>query len=254
MEHEVARGECLSRIARQYGRSVLQIWNDPANKELREKRKTPNLLFPGDKVVIPPKGVHRFEAKTGQRHTLSLQKGSSDSNLVRLRFKDAFGEPVSGLEFKVTLPDGNEISGTTDSDGKAELELAADVERVNLSICDVDSELVIGDLNPVARVEGVQQRLNNLGFGCGAVDGDVGPKTRRSLIEFQNHTGLTPSGVADEATRCMLERIHDGVSRGSRAEDSTESVKQLRIVDEDPCDESTTLDMDPSEAEILEYD
>jgi N-acetylmuramoyl-L-alanine amidase len=50
------------------------VWADPANAELRRKRTDPNVIFPGDVIVIPDliaksengstEALHRFRLKT----------------------------------------------------------------------------------------------------------------------------------------------------------------------------------------------
>lgn len=47
----------LSGIAEKegYGNDWAAIWNDPANAALVRRRKTPNLIQPGDKIVVKPK-------------------------------------------------------------------------------------------------------------------------------------------------------------------------------------------------------
>src|SRR5579872_3008995 len=52
--HVVSEGENLTLIARKYGlSSYRKIWNHPDNGDLREKRGTPDLLCPGDRVYVP---------------------------------------------------------------------------------------------------------------------------------------------------------------------------------------------------------
>ena len=52
--HVVAQGEYLSLIAARFGfRDPRVIWNHPDNAALRERRKNPNVLFPGDVLTIP---------------------------------------------------------------------------------------------------------------------------------------------------------------------------------------------------------
>jgi hypothetical protein len=52
--HTVKRGETLSSIASKYGLSRWEeIYHHPANADFRQKRRNPNLLFPGDVVFVP---------------------------------------------------------------------------------------------------------------------------------------------------------------------------------------------------------
>jgi LysM domain len=51
----VKKGNTLSKIAKQYDFSDWKdIWNDKLNRELVSTRKKPELIQPGDKIVIPP--------------------------------------------------------------------------------------------------------------------------------------------------------------------------------------------------------
>ncbi|WP_170303843.1 LysM peptidoglycan-binding domain-containing protein [Reyranella soli] len=52
--YTVKQGDNLSSIARKHGLPSWQtIYNDPANASFRAKRPNPNLIFPGDVLVIP---------------------------------------------------------------------------------------------------------------------------------------------------------------------------------------------------------
>jgi peptidoglycan hydrolase-like protein with peptidoglycan-binding domain len=51
-----------------------------------------------------------------------------------------------------------------------------------------------------------------LQFYGGAIDGELGPRTRGALSAFQTSVGLEPSGVADDATLRELEQQHDGAA------------------------------------------
>jgi hypothetical protein len=52
--YTVQRGDNLSVIAKRNGlRSWKEIYNDPENADFRRKRPNPNLIFPGDVVMIP---------------------------------------------------------------------------------------------------------------------------------------------------------------------------------------------------------
>ena len=52
--YTVQRGDSLSAIAKRNGlRSWKEIYNDPENADFRKRRPNPNLIFPGDIVMIP---------------------------------------------------------------------------------------------------------------------------------------------------------------------------------------------------------
>ena len=52
--HKVVQGEHLFGIARKYGfPDWKKIWNHGQNAELKELRKNPNVLFPGDELLFP---------------------------------------------------------------------------------------------------------------------------------------------------------------------------------------------------------
>ena len=52
--HTVEKGECMTSISRQYGFADYHtVYDHPQNKGLKDKRKNPNMLFPGDEVFIP---------------------------------------------------------------------------------------------------------------------------------------------------------------------------------------------------------
>jgi N-acetylmuramoyl-L-alanine amidase len=69
-----------------------------------------------------------------------------------------------------------------------------------------DYVLAIGALDPLQELSGIQARLNNLGFNCGASDGLAGPATTRALRQFQQKHNLQVSGEPDEATRDKLKQ------------------------------------------------
>lgn len=46
----------------------------------------------------------------------------------------------------------------------------------------------------------LQERLNQLGYKVGTVDGVIGPRTVEALKKFQSDNNLTPSGTLDVQT------------------------------------------------------
>ena len=46
----------------------------------------------------------------------------------------------------------------------------------------------------------LQDRLNQLGYKVGAVDGVIGPRTTEALKKFQSDNSLSPTGTLDIQT------------------------------------------------------
>lgn len=62
---------------------------------------------------------------------------------------------------------------------------------------------VLLKLNP-ATLRGIQQKLNQLGYDAGHVDGAMGPQTQSALRNFQEATGIEPTGTLDFLTLSAL--------------------------------------------------
>src|SRR6476469_3208797 len=58
--------------------------------------------------------------------------------------------------------------------------------------------------NDNSQVSQIQQALNAQGYSVGAVDGQMGPKTKAALKQFQQAKGLQASGKLDQQTVAML--------------------------------------------------
>jgi hypothetical protein len=68
--HLVEEGECPSSIAKRFGFRIWRtIYDDPSNATLRRKRPDPNVLAPGDVVMIPDREPRQEPGATGARHT-----------------------------------------------------------------------------------------------------------------------------------------------------------------------------------------
>lgn len=175
--YTVVQGDYLSKIARSFGfLSHLVLWDAPENQELKERRKNPNVLFPGDRLFIPEKETKEQTGATGQRHRFELQR---EKLLLRIALKDLKNHPLAGHDCTLSLDtDSNILS--TNSEGILEREIldprtvakgllldrgnARDASRVERQI-----PLKIGNLDPETTVSGQIARLNNLGYNAGDV-------------------------------------------------------------------------------------
>jgi len=90
-------------------------------------------------------------------------------------------------------------------------------DKANHGDVPVTWELKVGALNPVmelapdeACISGVQQRLNNLGFDSGAIDGIRGPITTAAVRAFQTLFKLKVDGIpGQKETQPKVQEVHD---------------------------------------------
>ena len=199
-QHKVRGGECLASIAAHYGFSVDTIWNLADNSSLKEKRKDPNTLVPGDVVVIPDRREKLVSCETAKTHRFKL---SANSTIFRLQmFEDE--EALANQEFELKI-EGKSYTGTTDDQGLLEVTIPANAVD-GLLIIGPDRkvfELRFGHLQPITEPKGVEARLRNLGF--------LDPDIEHALRAFQKRFGLEETGEADQATTDKLTELHDNV-------------------------------------------
>lgn len=67
-----------------------------------------------------------------------------------------------------------------------------------------------------AQVSQVQQALIDQGFDIGTVDGQMGPKTKAALKQFQQQKGLQASGKLDQQTLAALTTSSSSFPSASR--------------------------------------
>jgi hypothetical protein len=218
-EHTVTPGDCISTIAFAHGLPWDTLWNHPRNAALKRKRKNPNILGEGDTVYVPDLNAREEPRGTDQRHRFMLRGGPTR---LRLRIvgppppragSRAKNEPLPDLPYVVDI-EGKLQRGTTDGNGMIECTIPPNARDGRLVLepgtaREFTIPLKLGQLEPVEETRGIQARLNNLGFHCGAVDGVLGPRTQRALRRFQSSVALHVTGEADDATRSRLRQAHD---------------------------------------------
>lgn len=202
--HVVAQGECLSSLAQRYGfTSGRDLYEHPDNASLRSRRPNPNVLHPGDRVVIPDREARSEPIATGSMHVFRVK---ALQTLVRLRFVDGESRPYAGKPFTAHVG-GQVVEGSTDGDGRIELPVPADAQEATIDLVVQDSpretrewHIDIGHLDPVEEPSGVAARLENLGILVTNDEAGV----RKALKAFQRAHGLPVTGQADDATRAKL--------------------------------------------------
>ena len=213
--HTVKKGDCLSSIAKQYGfRDYKVIYDDPNNKDFKKARPDPNVIYEGDELFIPdPKqSTKEVSVPTGQKHKFQVKLSKT---LLRIVVKDEDEKPLAGKKYELALGD-EIIKATTDGDGIVEQKIDPSITAGKLTVWidDYDKgahfhwDVSIGHLDPIETIEGVQARLNNLGFYCGKVDGVAGRLTAAALKGFQFAAGIKVTGKLDDDTKKKLLDAH----------------------------------------------
>jgi N-acetylmuramoyl-L-alanine amidase len=208
--HTVRQGECLSSIAYDYGfRDPADIFGHADNAALRQQRSDPNLLYPGDEVVIPDRKQKTLVLATSARHRIVV---TLPKRKVSVRVLNAQGEPTANQPFTIEA-DGDTYKGETDDRGIATRLLPANVKNAVLCVGGGRMVLDLGHLNPIEKTEdegvsGLQARLANLGYPPGAIDGQLGPKTAAALRAFQRDRQLDETGTLDSDTLQALKDCH----------------------------------------------
>lgn len=205
-EYVVEQGECVESIAADNGLFWETIWNDGANSAVKEARKDPNMLLPGDKLHVRPIEVKKETGETEKKHTF-VRKGVPSA--LHLQFMDS-GQPMKDLDYRLVLGD-QEFKGKTDSRGRISHSVPPGLPRgaLYLGTDPVEEfELVLRGLDPVDTATGIQARLRNLNYYEGDIDGDIGPRTRAAIRMFQQVNDLDPDGIAGPKTQAKLKEIH----------------------------------------------
>jgi hypothetical protein len=233
-EHKVVQGDCISSIAEAQGFFPDTIWNDPGNSDLKQQRKSPDILCPDDIVVVPDleernesagtETRHRFRRKgvpailklqvlrEAEQEPVAMGTGSSrDESEYEAPDYEPFkreDEPVRDAEYFFTAEDV-EQKGCTDGEGKLEVTIPPGAQTGRLRVVpesgdEIVLELQLGSMDPIDTETGIQSRLCNLGFAC-----ELGGDTRASALRlFQEKYGLSVTGEPDDDSLNKLEEIH----------------------------------------------
>lgn len=236
--YTVKQGDCVSSIAKEHGFFWETLWNLGANAELKNKRKDPNILEPGDELEIPelrkkeedraPEAKHTFKrkgvpaklrlrfTKPKEQEPKDEQKGNEQESAAL--FEDADYQPVPAEEEPrkneayTLIIDGTSQQGETDGDGRIEVTLPPNAQQgtVIFNIGQANEErhdLGLGNMDPVSTTDGARKRLSNLGYNPEEKD-ESDPQFQSAVRKFQEDQGLEVTGNLDEKTRDAILDAH----------------------------------------------
>lgn len=207
--YTVVPGDCLASIAERFGfGDPMLIYNDAANAALRRARPDPNVLLPGDQVVVPERTPRTEVLATEQRHRFVVKRPLT---FLRLRLEDANGAPRSGLPYEVAYRNTT-LKGVTTAQGVIEQPIPRDLTQAVVTVGKGQSKEVLnvalGFIDPVTTDSGLRQRLANLGL-LRPIDGIADDLALRFAIHtFQLREGLEPTGGPDAETLSKLVEVH----------------------------------------------
>jgi N-acetylmuramoyl-L-alanine amidase len=203
--YKVKQGDHLSEIAYRHGfRDFHTVWDDGANADLKARRVNPNVLHPGDIVVIPDKQRREHPSATDKGHRFVTVVPKLR---LRVRLRDVNGDPLANTECEL-LVDGKKKKLTTDGDGRIDEAIPITADGGMLIIQGEQYQLKIGDLDPIDEPSGQRARLANLGYYFGSQD-DVDPVELRTAVEeFQCDHGLAVDGDCGPNTQAKLLELH----------------------------------------------
>ncbi len=210
--HIVKQGEYLAKIAKNYGfNNWRTIYEHPDNVEFRKKRSNPNIIYPGDRLVIPDKISKEESEQTEQRHKFQLKV---EGLLLRIVIKDLDDQPLAKIAYKLKVDDLT-FEGMTNNEGLIEHKIPVSVDSGVLYINEWALPLKIGHLDPIEEVTGWQARLDNLGYYGGPIDGKINnddgkprPFLKFAIEEFQLDNKLKVDGVMGRETTNKLKQVH----------------------------------------------
>jgi hypothetical protein len=222
MKYVIKQGDCLSSLAGAFG---LASWKDlydyPDNTQLKKQRSNPNVVAPGDVVMVPDSATQKktVPCATGKAYLFVL-----DAPKVKLRIllQDWQEEPYAGKKFEVTV-DGKLFRGKTDGEGLIDIPIPAAAQSGRLKVWlddddddpspGIDRDLDIGHLDPTDCVTGLQARLQNLGHRC-EVNGNLDEDTLAAVRAYREKAGLQEveddDALIDDELRSHLLKLHDG--------------------------------------------
>lgn len=210
----VEAGDSIDSIAEQTGHFWQTLWDLPDNAGLKDARASRTVLLPGDKVTVPDIRQKQETRAVDLVHRFK-RKGVPAEIKFQVQKTDGTGNP----DCEYTLIVGKRVyKGKTDPDGMIHHYVSPSAKEAKLSVLTdpKDPSIVsrwvmkVGHLQPLQTIEGMQSRLNNLGYDCGKVDGAFGAKTQLALDRFLTALGLPIDEGYDEAAQDALRDCHGG--------------------------------------------
>jgi hypothetical protein len=222
--YDVQQGDWLSKIAVQHNFSDSGIiWNHPNNADLK-RRRSPNILYPGDRLFLPAPSEKQESCATDATHRFQLK---SLRDTFDLQLLDGFRRPLKNQRYILTIGK-QRFQGSTDGNGHLRHEkidpVINDPATLRFPKLGLTLSIRLGDLNPPHEqksgesdsyddgLSGIQMRLANLGYEPGNTGGILDDDTASAITAFQifemNRDADHATGKLDPDTRNAIIARH----------------------------------------------
>jgi hypothetical protein len=203
----VRQGESTESVAVRHGHFWQTLWDHEGNTALRELRKDPHTLFPGDRLFIPDIRQEQCDCES-ERHHVFRRKGIP--SILRIALKRN-SKPRANEPYRLTV-DGATVDGKTNAQGKIEEKIDPLAYTAHLVVGEGERStkhhLKLRHLDPVTEPSGVNARLHNLGCLLTYEGNKITSMTQTALTLFQQGQGMKADGRLTEETRQKLVEVH----------------------------------------------
>ncbi len=171
-----------------------------------EKQET----FDGDGRYLfedAPPGPYKIVLEDDNEEETSEAEPPADKT-IKIYMKDPDGNKYSNKKYELRY--GQKVkAGTTDGDGLLQEQIPPNILQAKLLFWLRDGEdrpsfstiLQLTDLEPDDSTAGIQERLQNLGYYAGRIDGEAGAMTAEAVRNFRKDNNMTVSGDIDGELR-----------------------------------------------------
>jgi len=198
--HVVQARECIARIAHHFGfRSGATLWSHSCNKPIRDAKRDPNILWPGDRIRILERDARVDDAVAGRRHEYMVKM---PTRWLRLVLHDDLRRPLANTPYVLSIPGLPAVSSTTLGNGLLEEPIPPWATEARIVCGDYVWPLAIADLRPLRDApdhgtEGTLRRLRNLGCPAGRPDAERLRERRAELSSGDQASAIRPAYDAD---------------------------------------------------------
>ena len=245
-DYQVRQGDCLISIANASNLRCDDILDHPRNKSLKDTRKDPTCLLPGDRVFVPPVREGVESAPTESRNNKIQIKQPKYYMRARILVngkpvneKPVSGKPVSGkpvtqqesppppkrFHLEITTKSGSykppdPPTFVVPDDGIVQIEIPADAQTVVLTwppdfsdtAPDPDAVRLVfqlGELDPIENESGFLARLANLGYPVDLRASAHEPPNDVAIRQFAKVAGVEyTQGTISALTSKLGEQSH----------------------------------------------